>query len=236
MTNENGGRFEAGDEAYQARNYVRALAVWRPLAEGGDARAQVGVAVCLLYGGVGVGTLVRTDYGQAIQWLKKAVAQGNAEGEFHLAQCYEQGRGVPTNLAQAIELYRRSAEHGLAFSQFTLALKHINGQGLPQDEVLAAAWLRRAAGQGLKYAQLRLAECYIQGRGVRKDSVMAYVNYHIGGRKAIDPREPPTALELLAFELSAEQRAEADSLVQSWTPGGLAAASVKDRVVTRALR
>jgi TPR repeat protein len=106
-----------GLKAYEERDFVLAIKLWRPLASAGDARAQVGVAICLLYGSVGRGNLVKTDYPAAIEWLRKAATQSEPTAQFQLGQCHEQGRGVPQNSALAIELYRSAAENGHAYSR-----------------------------------------------------------------------------------------------------------------------
>src|ERR1700734_3133724 len=106
-----------GLKAYEERDFVLAVKLWHPLASAGDAQAQVGVAICLLYGSVGRGNLIQTDYPAAIAWLRKAAAQNDANAQFQLGQCYEHGRGVPPSNARAVELMTRAAEHGHTFSQ-----------------------------------------------------------------------------------------------------------------------
>jgi TPR repeat protein len=206
-----------GLKAYQERDFVLAIKLWHPLASAGDARAQVGIAICLLYGSVGRGNLIKNDYPAAIEWLRKAVAQNDADAQFHLAQCYEKARGVSLNGALAIELYLRAAEHGHTLSQDTIARRYLFGKELPQSDSLAATWLRRAAESGLHQAQLTLARLYLSGKGVQKDVVLTKMLYTIGGRNADDPREPDR--DLLDLRLSPEQSEELKALIADWKVG-----------------
>jgi TPR repeat protein len=189
---------------------------WR-LNSGNRWRAQVGIALCLLYGSVGRGNLIKIDYPAAIEWLRKAVAQNDTDAQFHLAQCYEKGRGVSLNGALAIDLYLRAAEHGHTLSQDTIARRYLFGKELPQSDSLAAIWLRRAAESGLHQAQLTLARLYLSGKGVEKDVVLTRMLYTIGGRKADDSREPDR--DLLDLRLSPEQRDEVKALIADWKVG-----------------
>ena len=61
--------FETGMDAYQRGNYATALGEWRPLAEQGDAQAQLHLG--LLYA---TGDGVPQDYAKARQWYEKAAA------------------------------------------------------------------------------------------------------------------------------------------------------------------
>jgi TPR repeat protein len=57
--------------AYQAGDYARAFAVWRPLAEAGNARAQFHLGALYLEGRLGP-----PDPAEAYLWLARAAAGG----------------------------------------------------------------------------------------------------------------------------------------------------------------
>jgi uncharacterized protein len=61
------GLYEDGDAAFRRKDYDAALDHWRPLANAGDARAQVGLAR-MYYAGHGVAL----DYSEAFDWCSKA--------------------------------------------------------------------------------------------------------------------------------------------------------------------
>ena len=75
--------YEAGQKAYAAADYKRTMSEWRPLAETGDARAQVGVA--RMYE---LGQGVSEDPVEAIRWYRMAAEQGHAGAQFrrHMAK------------------------------------------------------------------------------------------------------------------------------------------------------
>jgi TPR repeat protein len=59
--------------AYQAGDYARAEAIWRPLAESGNARARFHLGALYLEGRLGP-----PDYEAAYRWLALAAAAGQA--------------------------------------------------------------------------------------------------------------------------------------------------------------
>jgi TPR repeat protein len=80
--------FETGMDAHQRGNYATALREWRPLAEEGDAQAQLHLG--LLYA---KGNGVSQNYTMARQWYEKAATQGYAMAQFHLGLLYANGDG-----------------------------------------------------------------------------------------------------------------------------------------------
>ena len=133
------------DAAYAAldkRNYNSALALARPLADAGDARAQSLVGQ-LYYRGRGVN---RDDY-QAANWFRRAAEQGEAAAQLYLGNMYAEGQGVPQDSAEAATWYRRAADQGFAQAQYNLGLWYANGEGGEQDNVTAHIWFNLAAAR-----------------------------------------------------------------------------------------
>ena len=85
-----------GLAAYDAGDYAVAREEWRPLAESGDAEAQVALAG-LFVQGLGV----PFDLQRAARWFRRAADQGHAIAQLNLGDDYARGRGVPLDLAQA---------------------------------------------------------------------------------------------------------------------------------------
>src|SRR5205823_6240780 len=48
----------------------------------------------------------------AVSWYRKSADQGNAKGQYNLADMYEYGKGVTKDLAQALSWYQKSAAQG----------------------------------------------------------------------------------------------------------------------------
>ncbi len=63
---------KAGLEAYQRKDYATALKEWRPLAERGDAAAQVGIGSMYRFG-----FGVAQDYVEAVTWPRRNASRGN---------------------------------------------------------------------------------------------------------------------------------------------------------------
>ena len=81
--------YKKGAEAYKKGDFATALREWRPLAEKGDAGAQLMLG--LMYG---EGKGVIQDYKEAVKWFRLAVEQGFAEAQTNLAFRYLLGKGV----------------------------------------------------------------------------------------------------------------------------------------------
>jgi len=145
-----GVRADASTEALaaaQAGDHAKALRLWLPLAEAGDALAQYNVGV-LHEQGLGV----PRDDAQAMWWYLKSAAQGYGWAAYNLAGQFRDGRGVPgPEPAEAERHYRQAAAAGVPDAAWVLA----NTVADPDERQL---WTERAAQGGLPEAQLALAE------------------------------------------------------------------------------
>lgn len=90
--------------AYDRANYATSLKVWLPLAEKGDASAQVYVGE-IFEKGMGL----PPDYATAARWYRKAADQGSARAQISLGYLYERGLGVNRDPASALNWYRKAA-------------------------------------------------------------------------------------------------------------------------------
>jgi TPR repeat protein len=107
------------------------------------------------------------------QEYKANAERGDAEAQFKLGFCYDEGRGVAKDYAEAVKWYRKAAEQNFAPAQFNLGYCYANGQGVAKDYVKAVKWYRKAAEQNYTPAQSNLGCCYDHGRGVARDYVEA---------------------------------------------------------------
>ena len=135
------GAFEDGQAAYERREYVAALSLWRPLADGGDANAQFRVAVSY-----DLGRGVAQDYSAAVHWYRKAAEQGHVNAQHNLGSLYDEGLGVEPHYAAAAALvwFRRAAAQGYAASQCSLGVMYALGRGVRRDDIEAYRWLTLA--------------------------------------------------------------------------------------------
>lgn len=98
-------------------------------AEGGDAEAQVKLAVCY-----GRGDGVEQDYKKAFEWAMKAAEQGDAEGQYIVAGCYLQGKGVLQDMQQSIRWHEKAATQRHAKSISNLG--HFFWQGWEYHKIM----------------------------------------------------------------------------------------------------
>ena len=95
-----------GINAYHQGEYATAYRLLRPLAEQGDALAQLDVSI-LFYGGLGV----PQDYAEAVKWCRKAADQGQPNAQAALGSSYEEGKGVPRDYVLAHMWFNLAASH-----------------------------------------------------------------------------------------------------------------------------
>jgi hypothetical protein len=104
-----GGEYTASDRA----SYATSLAVWQPLAQSGDAKAQNYVGE-INEKGLGV----PPNYKAAADWYRRAAEQGYAPAQINLGELYERGLGVPRDPVEAQKWYRKASglpERGVEF-------------------------------------------------------------------------------------------------------------------------
>ena len=99
--------FNKGLQAAQAGDFKTALAEWTPLAEQGDAAAQIELG--LMYeNGQGVLENDKT----AVKWYTKAAEQGYFSAQGALGLMYEYGDGVLTDNRRAYMWYNLASYNG----------------------------------------------------------------------------------------------------------------------------
>jgi TPR repeat protein len=130
------GALSDAERAYATGNYAQAAKLYRPLAQGGDAKAQLSLGV-IYYLGKGV----PRDYKAAAAWLLLAAKQGRAQAQNLLGAIYDQGLGVSQDYKQAAKWYRLAAEQGDADGEYNLGIMYARELGVPQDYVRAHMWM-----------------------------------------------------------------------------------------------
>ena len=93
-----------GTSAYKEKNFAVALKELQPLADKGNAEAQLFVG--FMYDN---GEGVPTDYLQAALWYGKAAEQGNAGAQYNLGMMYANGLGVSQDWVQALKWFNLAA-------------------------------------------------------------------------------------------------------------------------------
>lgn len=127
------------EDAYNAKDYPKAAKLLGPLAEKGNAYAQLNLG--MMYDN---GQGVPQDFKEAAKWYRLAAEQGNASAQSNLGVIYRNGQGVLQNYQEAAKWTRLSAEQGNASAQSNLGAMYNSGQGVPQDYVRAHMWINIA--------------------------------------------------------------------------------------------
>jgi TPR repeat protein len=162
-----GADLQAGKRAYEQKDYVTATKELAPLAQQGNAEAE------LLLGRMYMsGQGVPKDRDLALKWFRAAADQGNAEGQFFLGAMYL----LPAkDISQGLKWLRLSAEQGMPDAQLLLGMAYLKGRDAPHDLVEADMWLQLAANQGDKFApsQRELAEKQMSPDQIAKARALA---------------------------------------------------------------
>ena len=157
---------ESAKRAYEQKDYATGFKEARPLAEQGNADAQLLLGKMYLKGD---GVLKDPD--QAMKWFKASGAQGNADAQFFVGSMYL----LPHNdIAEGVRWLRLSAEQGNQDAQLLLGKAYMEGE-LPRDPVQAEMWLRLAARDNLPFyeAQLATAERQMTPDQIAKGKALA---------------------------------------------------------------
>jgi len=140
---------KAGVEAWQRGDYAGAVAIWRPLADAGDADAAFNMGQAYR---LGRGVLV--DLSKAQSWLNAAAAEGHVDAQATLGLLLFQNG----NQADGLLWLKSAAEKGDARAMLVYGTALFNGDSVTQDPVLGYAYVSRAAAQGLEPAKSTLEQ------------------------------------------------------------------------------
>ena len=140
---------KSGVEAWQDGDHAGAVAIWRNLADKGDADAAFNLGQAFR-----LGRGVPADSGQAKRWFEAAANKGHVDAQVSLGLLlFDSGeRGA------AMSWLRKAADKGEPRALLVVGTALFNGDGIKQDRVLGYAYVSRAAAQGLAPARSTLAE------------------------------------------------------------------------------
>ncbi len=138
-----------GVDAWQAGDYQKAVAEWRPLAVAGDADAQFNLGQAYK-----LGRGVPADLGQAESWYRRAAKQGHLQAEDNLGLILF----TANKREEAMPYIKASADRGEPRAQYVLGTAMFNGDYATKDWPRAYALTKRASDAGLTIASARLAQ------------------------------------------------------------------------------
>ena len=144
-----GQSVKAGIDAWQRSDYAGAVAIWKPLAEKGDADAEFNLGQAYR-----LGRGVPTNLAAAKGWFERAASQGHVDAQTTLGLLLFQN-GDQT---ESLKWLKEAAEQGEPRALLVYGTALVNGDGVAQDPLLGYAYVSRAAAQGLAPAKQTLAQ------------------------------------------------------------------------------
>lgn len=154
-----GPGFEAGHAAHERGDFKTAFEILLPLAQAGDASAQV-----MLGTAYASGNGMPQDAAEADKWFGKA-AQSRIYKPADIAALYQKGDGVPKDVRKAIVWYEKGADEGDPWALYSLGAIYESGEGAPVDYDKAFTFYTRSVSAGGQYGHGGLAEMYRLGKG-----------------------------------------------------------------------
>jgi hypothetical protein len=140
---------KAGIEAWQHADYATAVAIWRPLAESGDADAAFNLGQAYR-----LGRGVTLNLSAAQSWFLRAAQTGHVDAQTTLGLLLFQNG----DQAQGLKWLKAAAAQGEPRALLVYGTALYNGDGVTQDRVLGYAYVSRAAAAGLAPAKDTLAQ------------------------------------------------------------------------------
>jgi TPR repeat protein len=135
---------KSGIEAWQKGDYAGAVAIWRKLAEAGNADAAFNLGQAYR-----LGRGVKINLGAAQTWLLRAASKDHLEAQSTLGLLlFDSG-----DMKGAMRWLKAAAERGEPRAQLVYGTALFNGDGVPRDPVLGYAFVSRSASQGLAAAK-----------------------------------------------------------------------------------
>ncbi len=140
---------KAGIEAWQRADYSSAVAIWRPLAEKGDADAQFNLGQAYR-----LGRGVPINLAAAQSWFERAADKGHVDAQTTLGLLLFQNG----NHTGGLRWLKGASDQGEPRAMLVYGTALFNGDGVPQDPILGYALVSRAAAQGLQAAKETLGQ------------------------------------------------------------------------------
>ena len=179
---------KAGIDAWQKADYSAAVAIWRPLAERGDADAQFNLGQAYR-----LGRGVPISLGQAKSWFERAAASGHLDAQTTLGLLLFQNG----DQAEGLKWLRRAAEGDEPRALLVYGTALYNGDGVTQDRLLGYAYVSRAAAAGLSPAKDTLAQLdqLMTASDRQKALVLAHVSPKTPAPAAAKPQKPARSVQ-----------------------------------------
>ena len=120
--------------------------------------------------------LAKQDFKNAVPIIQKAAEKGNAEAQYNLGICYQQGVEMQQSDSLANSWFLKSATQGWKDAQYKIAYSFATGRGGAKDDKMAFYWSVKCAQQRDLDCIFNVVDCYLTGRGTDKnlDSMLTW--------------------------------------------------------------
>ncbi len=142
----------------------------KTLAERGDIRAQIDLALAYTYGVAGS---IPENRQKAHEWYLKAANQGDPGAQYKIGSAYRDGDRVQKDYQKALEWYLKAANQGYPIAQVAVGSAYRNGDGIQKDYQKALEWYLKAANQNYSFSQFYIGRMYEGGEGIRQNKTTA---------------------------------------------------------------
>jgi len=136
----NAGPWEEGYEAYQRKDYVTAVQLWRIVANEGNREAQ-----SLLGEMYAFGQGVPQDYARGIKWLLLAAEQNEPKAQYKLGMMNMYGQGFTRDFGRAAMWFilANASGHAKAKKQLTVVSEELTPTQIATAQRLAQTCIKR---------------------------------------------------------------------------------------------
>jgi TPR repeat protein len=198
---------------YTKLDYVKALEMLLPLAQGGDAVAQE--ILGFMYAR---GEGIPADEAAAYHWFALAADAGRTEAQFQLGRIYRDGAGVPRDSKTALYWFGRAAQHGSPDAMNAAGEIYLGRYDIHVDYAAALEWFFHAAEHGSAQAMFNIGTRYALGQGVARDEIEAFKWFELAAKEAIGGLRDSAAIARinLAARLTPVQVQMASVRAQNW--------------------
>jgi TPR repeat protein len=170
-----------GAKAIAEKDYPRALANFKPLADAGDPDALYNLGIMHEFG-LGL----PENPGEAARLYEQASRGGQTAAAFRAAVMYLTGKGVQQDTGAAVAYFRAAAEGNHTEAQFNLGALYYNGQGVAQDRVEGLKWILLADNAGFPAAVTAREQAFTEMPRDQIDEAQRRANAYLRARQAAE--------------------------------------------------
>jgi uncharacterized protein len=203
---------------YAKRDYVRALELLAPLAEQGNAVAQLKLGIIFSRGKTN-----SPDHVAALRWFTEAAEKGQVEAQFELGRMYRDGLGTRVDGQAAAYWFERAAEKNTPHAINPLGELYLGHRDVPRDFTVARSWFLRGAQIGDSECMYNIGVLHARGQGLERDDIEAFKWFDLAVDTGIGEERDKAlrARTLLAERLTPVEVSWAEGRVKDWSRANL---------------